>query len=324
MKKCKTLLPLITLVVMCLVLGGCKGKKEDDTVVRIGALSGPTAMGMVKLMQDSEDAKTKNNYQFAELSTDPANFVAPLAKGEIDIAAVPSNLAGVIYNNTEGGVQILAVNTLGVLHLLSRDAQVKTIEDLAGKQIYATGEGATPEYTLRHILKQYGMDMDKDVTMKWCADTTEALSYISKDEAAIAMLPQPFATAAMGQVEGLKPVLDLNDAWDETGSIITGVVVARTQFVEEHPDVIETFLAEYEASIAFTNEQVEEAAQLVEHYGIVPKAQLAQAAIPKCHITFMKGAQMKEQVAAYLQILFDENPASVGGALPEDDFYYGN
>ena len=222
---------LLALSMFCALLAGCDKKEETDNVtVRVGAMSGPTAMGMVKLMKDAEDGAAKNAYEFAELSTDPSTFVAPLTKGDIDIAAVPSNLASVIYNNTNGGVQILAVNTLGVLNIVERGDSVQSIKDLAGKKLYATGQGATPEYTLRHILKQNGIDPDSGLTIQWCADTTEALSYIANDSEAIAMLPQPFATAAMGQVDGLRVAIDLNDAWTEIEDcdIVTGVVVART------------------------------------------------------------------------------------------------
>lgn len=319
---------LLTLIMACTLLVGCGQKEEmkEKTTVRVGAMSGPTAMGMVKLMQDAEIGSTGNAYEFADLSTDPSTFVAPLTKGEIDIAAVPSNLASVIYNNTDGGVQVIAVNTLGVLNIVERGENIQKIADLKGKKLYATGQGATPEYTLRHILQENGIDPDKDVTIQWCADTTEALSYVSADEGAVAMLPQPFVTAAMNQVEDLRVAIDLNDAWAEVESdsdIITGVVVARTEFIEENPDAVETFLEEYEASLNYTNENAAEAAEWIASYGIVAKAKIAEKAIPDCHLTFLKGQDMKTRVSGYLQILFDENPASVGGSLPEDDFYYG-
>ena len=296
---------LLALSMFCALLAGCGKKEETDNVtVRVGAMSGPTAMGMVKLMKDAEDGTAKGTYEFADLSTDPSTFVAPL---------------------TKGGVQILAVNTLGVLNIVERGDSVQSIKDLAGKKLYATGQGATPEYTLRHILKQNGIDPDSGLTIQWCADTTEALSYIANDSEAIAMLPQPFATAAMGQVDGLRVAIDLNDAWTEIEDcdIVTGVVVARTDFVKEHPQAVETFLSEYEASVAYTNDNAANAAELIAGYGIVTKAPLAEKAIPKCHITFLKGQEMKDSVSGYLQILFDENPQAVGGTLPADDFYYG-
>jgi NitT/TauT family transport system substrate-binding protein len=299
---------------------------EEATTVRIGALSGPTAMGLVKLMDESENGETENTYEFADLSTDPSTFAAPLASGEIDIAAVPSNLSSVIYNNTDGGIQLLAINNLGVLSIVERQESISSIADLAGKTLYATGEGATPEYTLRYLLKENGLDPDSDVTIQWCSDTTEALSYISNDEEAIAMLPQPFVTAALAQVEDLRVALDLNDAWDalDTGcEIVTGVIVVRTEFAEEHPDLVETFLDEYEASMDYAAENPAENAELIEKYGIVAKAAIAEKALPGCHLNLETGEEMYNSMSGYLQILFDENPASIGGSLPEDNFYYG-
>ena len=301
----------------------------EDVVVRIGGMSGPTSMGMVKLMEDAENSETEVKYEFAELSTDPAAFVAPLSKGEIDIAAVPSNLASVLYNKTEKGISVLAINTLGVLNIVERGDTVKQISDLAGKTVYATGEGATPEYTLRYVLNQAGLDADKDVTIRWCADTTEALSYVSADESAIAMLPQPFVTAALAQVEGLRVAIDMNEAWSDTeagkngSSIVTGVVVVRNEFLESYPNTVAKFLEEYNASINYVNENTEEAANLIEKYGIVAKAAIAMKALPECHITYIDGQEMKESLSAYLDILFEANPQAVGGNVPGDDFYYG-
>lgn len=298
----------------------------DEITVRVGAMSGPTAMGLVKLMSDSEAGNTQNSYEFADLATDASAFVAPIAQGELDIAAVPANLASVLYQNTEGGVQILAVNNLGVLNIVERGEEIQQITDLKGKTIYATGQGATPEYTLRYLLQENGVDPDNDLTIQWCADTTEALSYVTTDESAVAMLPQPFVTVALSQVEDLRVAIDLNDVWEETApgsSIVTGVIVVRREFAESHPQAVETFLEEYEASMEYTLNNPAEASALIESYGIVGKAALAEKALPGCHLQFMKGSEMKDVVSSYLDMLYEQNPASVGGNVPGDDFYYG-
>lgn len=330
MKKFTKRLGTICLSVLLGVtmLTGCGKTEETTTNIRIGTMSGPTGMGMVKLMDDSQNNLTANTYEFAELATDASTFVAPLSQGELDIATIPSNLASVVYNKTEGGITVLAVNTLGVLNIVERGESINSISDLAGKKIYATGEGATPEYTLKYILEQNGLDAQKDVTIQWCADTTEALSYVSNDEQAIAMLPQPFATAAMMQVEGLRIAIDLNDAWASTeagadGSIVTGVTVVRTEFLEAHPEAVKTFMEEYEASVNYTINNQSEAATLIEKYGIVAKAPIAEKALPGCHITYKTGEEMKTMIEKYLQILFEQNPQSVGGSIPGEDFYYG-
>lgn len=315
---------LSVLMLLC-ALTGCASNEpaataaaEDNTVIRIGGLTGPTSMGMVKLMENTEE------YEFT-LSADPAGFVSGLAKGEIDIAAVPANLASVIYNNTDGTVKILAVNTLGVLYIVERGDTVQSLSDLAGKTLYATGAGAAPEYALRYLLKENGMDPDKDVTVQWCSDTTEALSYIANDANAVAMLPQPFVTAAQMQVEDLRIAIDLNAEWgklDNGSAMVTGVLVVRSAFAEEHPQTLAKFMEKYEQSVNFVLNNTEAAAQLMGQFEIV-KAPIALKALPFCNITFIAGNEMKTAMEGYLKVLLDMNPAAIGGKLPESDFYYG-
>ncbi len=326
MKRNKMIAWVLALVLGLATFTACGEKKQEETVtIRVGAMSGPTAMGLVKLMEDAEAGSTKNTYEFAELSTDAAAFTAPLAKGELDIAMVPANLASVLYNNTDGGVQVLAINNLGVLNILERGTTVSDWEDLKGKTLFATGQGAVPEYNLRYLLNVKGIDPDKDLTIRWCADTTEALSLLSETEGSIAMLPQPFATAALKQVEDLRLVFDLNEEFNalNTGvTMVTGVCVVRTEFAKEHPTAVADFLSEYEASMKYTEEHPSEAAALIEKRGIVAKAPIAEAALPGCHLQFIAGSEMKKVLSAYLQILFEQNAKAVGGSLPADAFYY--
>ena len=292
--------------------------------MRIAGLKGPTSMGMVKLMQDAEDGTAKNNYTFTIAGS--ADEITPkLTQGELDIAAVPANLAAVLYNNTKGAVQLLAVNTLGVIYIVEKGDSVQSLADLKGKTIYATGKGSTPEYALKYILSKNGIDPDKDVTIEWKTEPTEVVQTLAQADGAIAMLPQPYVTVAQGQVEGLRVAVDLNQAWSDldNGSLfLTGVLVVRTEFAKEHPEQIDAFLKEYEASTQWVNANVADAAQLVEKYDIV-KAAVAEKAIPACNITYIAGQQMKDATTGYLQVLFDQNPKSVGGQLPDDGFYYG-
>ena len=292
--------------------------------MRIAGLKGPTSMGMVKLMQDAEDGTAKNNYTFTIAGS--ADEITPkLTQGELDIAAVPANLAAVLYNNTKGAVQLLAVNTLGVIYIVEKGDSVQSLADLKGKTIYATGKGSTPEYALKYILSKNGIDPDKDVTIEWKTEPTEVVQTLAQADGAIAMLPQPYVTVAQGQVEGLRVAVDLNQAWNDldNGSLfLTGVLVVRTEFAKEHPEQIDAFLKEYESSTQWVNANVADAAQLVEKYDIV-KAAVAEKAIPACNITYLAGQQMKDATTGYLQVLFDQNPKSVGGQLPDDGFYYG-
>ena len=321
---------------------GSSQETVDSLDVNVMALKGPTAMGMVKMMADSEPVEEftdqlKEEYENVVSSGNIYHFTitsatdevsAALAQGTTDIAAVPANLASVLYNNTEGGVQVLAINTLGVLYIVESGDTVHSVEDLRGKTIYASGKGNTPEAALNYVLTQNGIDPSTDVTIEWKSEQAECLSALMAEENAIAMLPQPFVTTAQAQSENLRVALDLTEEWDalqadsETPStLVTGVVVARTAFAEEHPEVVSALLYRYHESVDYVNSNVEEAAQLVGQYEIVT-AEVAQKALPESNIVFIEGDEMKEKLSGYLSVLFEQNPQSVGGALPDDAFYF--
>lgn len=322
MKKTISLILVLALIVVA--FAGCAAQpKEEDVTIRIGGLKGPTSMGLVKVMADNETGSAANDYAFTIAGS--ADEVTPkLIQGELDIAAVPANLASVLYNNTEGAVQLLAINTLGVIYIVEKGETVASVADLAGKTIYATGKGSTPEYALRYILSENGIDPDKDVTIEWKSEPTEVVSTLASAEGGVAMLPQPYVTVAQSSVEGLRIAIDLTEAWDalENGSmLLTGVLLVRKDFAENHPRAIADFLKEYEASTAYVNENNADAAQLIEKFDIV-KAAVAEKALPYCNITYIAGADMKAPMDGYLKVLYDQNAASVGGTLPGDDFYY--
>lgn len=296
------------------------------TTFRIAGLKGPTTMGMVKLMSDAEAGETHQDYQVTMYGA--ADEVVPLlVKGDIDLAAIPANLAANLYNQTEGKVQVAAINTLGVLYVVTTGDDVKSVEDLKGKTVYSTGKGTTPEYVLNYILKENGIDPEKDLTVEYKSEATEVAAALqAADEGAIAVLPQPYVTAAQSQIEGLNVALNLTEEWNKVSTdsdLVTGVLAASTEFIEQNEAAFEEFLKDYQASIEWVNSNTADAAELVANYGIVAKAPLAQKALPACNITYVDGAEMKTKLSGYLQVLFDQNPKAVGGAMPGDDFYYG-
>lgn len=300
--------------------------KAPVTTFRIAGLKGPTTMGMVKLMSDAEAGETHQDYQVTMYGA--ADEVVPLlVKGDINLAAIPANLAANLYNQTEGKVQVAAINTLGVLYVVTTGDDVKSVEDLKGKTVYSTGKGTTPEYVLNYILKENGIDPEKDLTVEYKSEATEVAAALqAADEGAIAVLPQPYVTAAQSQIEGLNVALNLTEEWNKVSTdsdLVTGVLVASTEFIEQNEAAFEEFLKDYQASIEWVNSNTADAAELVANYGIVAKAPLAQKALPACNITYVDGAEMKTKLSGYLQVLFDQNPKAVGGAMPGDDFYYG-
>ena len=293
--------------------------------MRIAGLQGPTTMGMVKLMKDQESMESP---LYDVTMYGAADEIVPLlTKGELDAAAIPANLVATLYQKTEGKIQVAAVNTLGVLYVVTTGDDVASVADLAGKTIYSTGKGTTPEYVLNYILTENGIDPAKDVTIEYKSEATEVLSTLqSAGEGAVAVLPQPYVTAAQAQVEGLNAALDLTEEWnkiDPDSQLITGVLAVRSDYAEQHPEELEAFLADYRSSIEWVTANTADAAQLVAEYGIVAKAPLAEKALPACNITYMDGADMKQALSGYLDVLYHQDAASVGGALPGDDFYYG-
>lgn len=295
---------------------------SDATPVRVAALKGPTAMGLVQLMDESGAGTVDgNDYSFSIVAS-PTEMTPMIVRGEVDIAALPANLASVLYNNTDGGVRVLAVNTLGVLYIVQHGDDVSSVQDLAGKTIYASGKGSTPEYALSYILEEAGLA--DSVTVEWKSEHAECVAAIVNDSDAVALLPQPFVTTAMMQDPSIRVALDLNDAWAEVSpdsALITGVIVARTAFVEANGEAVDSFLAQYRESTDYANSDVAGAAALVGKYDIVPEA-VALKALPECNIVCITGDEMEADLSSYLAVLYEANPASVGGSLPLEDFYY--
>ncbi len=320
MKPMKKVLSL--LVAVLLFVSGIQVALAEvaPVQVRVASLKGPTSMGLVKLMQD--DAETKA-YTFTVAGA--ADEIVPLiAKGDVDIALIPCNLSSVLWNKLKGGVQIAAVNTLGVLYVVEAGDTVKTVGDLKGKTLYSTGKGTTPEYALNHVLKLNGLDPAADLTIEYKSESTEVAAALENGTATLAMLPQPYVTAVMAQNPKLRVALSLTDEWakaDKESQLVTGVVAVRKAFADEHPDLVKAFMEAYKASADYVNQNPDEAGQWIADLGIVAKAGLAAKAIPACNIVCITGDAMKAAVSGYLKALFDADPASVGGALPDDSFY---
>ena len=291
--------------------------------VRIAGLKGPTTMGLVNLLPMEEDGSASLDYDLQLYGT--ADEIVPLlTKGELDMAAIPANLAATLYQKTQGGIQVMAVNTLGVLYVVEKGDTVHSVADLKGRTILSTGKGTTPEYVLRYILQQNGIDPDKDVTIEFYSEATEVTAQMAVAQDAIAVLPQPYVTSASMQDDTLRVALDLTEEWDKVcdTQLITGVTVVRTEYAQEHPDVVEAFLKDYTASVDAANNDLDGTAALCEEQGVVAKAAIAKAALPNCNIVCVTGDEMQADVVGYLQVLYDADPASVGGAMPDDAFYW--
>ncbi|MCL2270687.1 MAG: PhnD/SsuA/transferrin family substrate-binding protein [Treponema sp.] len=322
----KKLLLISCVAVLCFGLPSCARGNRPPAGVRIAVLKGPTSIGMIKLIDEADSGKTADNYSF-EILASPDEIVPKIVQGTIDIAAVPANLSSVLYNNTRGKIRVIVISTLGMMYIVENGETIASIEDLRGKTIDASFKGMSPEYDLRYILGENGIDPEKDLTIEWRSEHAESVAALAANKTAIAVLPQPFATTAQVLNENIRIALDLNKEWEKlrkpgkADALVSVVLVARSEFIEQNPAAVAGFLDRYAASVEYANNNIDETAALVEKHAIFP-ATVAQKAIPYCNITFIEGQEMMEKLSGYLRVLFEQNPQSVGGALPNEEFYF--
>lgn len=321
---------------------------EDDVVVRVASLKGPTTIGLVEMMDStsgipttsddasSSDASTSDastsvaaekgsgiTYSYT-ISGSPDEILPKVIQGETDIACVPSNAASVLYNKTDGKVQVIDVNTLGVLSVVTGDDSVREFEDLAGRTVYISGKGSSPEYVMDFLLDKAGIS--DQVTLEWKSEHTEVATQLASDPTSVGVLPQPFTTATLAKNDSLSAPVDLTDVWeeyvDDGSQFVMGVTIVRSEFADEHPAAVEDFLSRHAESVEEVNDDPESAAALVVEAGIVSSEAIAAEAIPECNVVCITGDDMRGALEGYLQVLYDADSSSVGGALPADDFYY--
>lgn len=332
MKIFKRISAALIAMLMLLSFAACNSTGDEETTTepettsyirevktKIAALNGPTGIGLAKLKADRDYAYEVEYY------SDPQEIVPLLTNGEVDIAALPINLAANLYKKTDGGIQILAVNTLGVLHIIENGESIKDISDLKGKTIYATGQGSTPEYILNYILAQNGIDPEKDVTIEYKIAHNELATLAVEGSADICMLPEPFATTVLGKNENLRRALDLTDEWDKIcdTQLAQGVIVARTEYIEQNPEYIEKFLSHNELSVNYLNENAEGGSIFLYENGYFDDVEVANYSVQNSNLVFVTGEEMKALTNGVFEVLYEASPSSIGGSIPDDGIYYG-
>ena len=316
----------VLLALAALVLAGCAGGQESPEPgdVRVAALRGPTALGLLRLMDEHERGEARNNYNF-DLLGSPDEIPPLLARGEIDVAAVPGNLAAVLYNRMESQVQALAVVTLGVLHVLDMTGEIGSVADLAGRTIFVPAPGATTEFALNYVLTRNGLTPGVDVDIEFRAEPPEIAALLEAGQAEIALLPEPFASTVLARVDGLRHALDLTEEWNSVQpdyGLMMSVVIARREFIESNPDAVAVFMQEYAESIGFMTNNIPAGAQLAVDFGLIPDAAIAEQALPRTHIVFLTGEEMRRNLMGFYGVLYDAEPASIGGELPSENFFF--
>lgn len=338
-KHAKLLFVCALLCCVLAILSGCnaastsneQNKNEQDAnttateavSVSVASLKGPTSIGLVSFMEKAQAGETNNSFNFSVCGT--ADEILPLLiKGDIDIACIPANAASVVYNKTNGAVQVANINTLGVLYVVSANSEITSLESLSGKTVYMTGKGTTPEYVMNYVLSQAGLS--DTVTLEYKSEATEVASVLAADPNAVAVLPEPYVSALTLKNEAIAPRISLTDEFNALSAssgaqLVTGVTVVRTAFAQEHPQAVQEFLNAQKASIETVNANPQAAAQMVVDAGIIDNAQAAARAIPRCNVVYLDGSEMKQALSGYLGVLYEQDASSVGGALPDNSFY---
>ena len=307
--------------------GTAEDKQAEPASIRIGSLKGPTTLGILDLMDRAQKGETYDSYEF-HMATGADELLPLMVQEDLDIVLVPANVAAVLYQRTQGQVVAVDINTLGVLYVVTGSPEISSVTDLAGKTIYLTGMGTTPEVSLRYVLKQNGLS-ESDYTLEFKSEATEVAAVLAENQEGIGLLPQPFVTAALLQNSSLRIALDLNDEWNKVqgedgSSMVTGVTLVRRGFLEEYPRAVERFLDEHAVSVEAINADPDNGAVLAVTAQIVANESIARQAIPNCNIVCITGQEMRTALSGYLKVLADFEPAMIGGQVPEDDFYYEN
>ncbi len=328
----KVLTGIMCAAIIVSTLAGCATREADTrtadsqaVTMKIGSLKGPTSIGLLFLMDKNEKSEAHGQYEFT-MAVQADELLPLMVKGDLDIALIPANVAGVLYQKMEGQLAVIDINTLGVLYMVTGNSSIASVEDLKGRTIYLTGKGTTPDYVLHYLLSGNGLS-EEDCKLEYKSEATEVAALLAENPEAVGLLPQPFVTAACAQNEALSVVLDMNEEWTklqgEDGSrMVTGVTVVRKAFLEEHEEAVKTFLQEHQESAESINRDPAAGAVLAVQAGIIAKEPIAQKAIPNCNITYIDGNAMKQALSGYLAVLFEQNPEAVGGKLPAEDFYY--
>jgi NitT/TauT family transport system substrate-binding protein len=295
----------------------------DKVDVRVASLSGPTSIGLVSLMDKASNGQAANNYEFT-ISKAADEVTSKVINGDVDIACVPANVASVIWNKTNGAISVVDINTLGVLSVVTGDSSITSINSLAGHTVYMTGKGTTPEYVMNYLLDKNGIADQVDLEFK--SDSTEVESILENDPNAIGVLPEPYVSVATTNNPSLSAAVSLTNEWSTasggSSSLITGVTIVRNDFLNEHPDAVSQFVQEQSDSVDTVNSDPAAASQLVVNEGIIADASVAEKAIPNCNLVCMTGSDMYTSLQGYYKVLYSEDPSSIGGNLPSDNFYW--
>lgn len=330
MKNFKRIFALLMAAVVLFSLASCKDNTDNGETVpeettsyiresktRIAVLDGIDVLGTAKIKLSRDYAYTVTTCGSAE------EIMNTVTEGKADLAALPLDLAAKLYNSTNGGVKIIAVNVLGAVHLLTGDSGVTSLADIKGKTVYATGKGGYCEYFINAVLTQNGIDPEKDVKIEY-KEQDELAALALDGTAKLCFVPEPYATRIVRENKEMKRLVDLNGLWEKsTGTKpVQSVVIARTEYIEKNPEYIETFLFHNEVSLNYLSSEDNQGINFLSENGYFSSFDLAAATVSASNLVFMKGEDMKPLIKGTFEAFYAVDPASVGGAIPDDGIFH--
>ena len=301
---------------------------SDPVTVRVGLIMGPPSMGLSEFILDAQAGNCTNTFDFTLNGVDYVGLSAAFNQGDYDICTLPSNIGPVLYNNHElkNEYRVISVNNLGVLYTITTDPSVSDFASLAGRTVYAYGEGGTPEYTVEALLKKNGLEGTFNLEFK--STPFEILNMLIDVPNTVAILPQPFVALAKKMVtDPLYVPIDITAEWDkafaDTGSqAVTTTTIVNKQFLEEHEQAVVEYLQRAGSSVAWSQQNMDEAASRQVDLETFLNNEVAADAMPYIDMVNLVGEEMRTALSGFVDELYAANPDSVGGAIPGEDFYY--
>jgi NitT/TauT family transport system substrate-binding protein len=289
--------------------------------VTVYGLKGPSGVGMIQLFENPpqypEAAIT------VEALAQPDLMAARFISGSAKVGILPPNMAAKLAG-AGARIQIAAVLGTGMLSLLTSDPDVRRIEDLRGKTLSAAGQGATPEYVFRRILRSKGINPDRDLRINFSLAYPEIARSLISGRIDTALIPEPFATMARAGKPDLREAADIQQEWVRAGGRgnypMTALVV-DAGFAASQPLMLKTILQGFKDSAAWVTANPDKAGVLVEKHGLGIRAQIARAAIPRSNYVFIPALEARASLEALYQAFLEFSPAAIGGRLPGDGFY---
>ncbi|MDX9846980.1 MAG: MqnA/MqnD/SBP family protein [Tenuifilaceae bacterium] len=311
---------LLFLLISTIFLGCNQGSKSKDYVT-IATLKGPSAMGMIKLIDSLNHTSDKRIR--VEILNEPIQVRKMVIDGTADFAILPTTMAAILYNR---GIdyQLAAIPVWGTLYLFGTDTTITAWNMLRGKTINLMGKGMTPDVLFKHLLIENGINPDVDVRLDYRFPThIDLANAVAAGQAKLGVISEPLVSLVMERNSKIKAIFDLNAEWQK----VMDMPIAQTAFLVKgelanaNKELVDRILKSYDYSTQWVNQNPDSAAHLIVKYDILPSVEVARKSIPRSNLYFSRVRSIRMEIESYLNVFYQMNPDIVGGRLPDENFY---